>query len=120
MNKLADMRARLEARDREYAAWCEANNIHPKIVRNRDGTTTEIRGQEVTGTLRLLTRRSAVKMDSAGEGVAAFIRATAALRGKSSGLDTLTPRQIEARNRKLISHQFRDAERRAKKGKAKK
>ncbi len=112
-------RAYLEARDREYAAWAVANNVRPKVVQNRDGTTTEIRGQEVTGTVRRITQRGSAQVDTNGEGVAIFIRATAALRGKSSGLDTLSAKEIIKRQRAAAADYYREQSRKAKKARAK-
>ena len=96
----AAMKARFEARDREYAAWAEANGVTPKRVINRDGTVTEIRGQEVTGTRHVGGVRAGTYVaDTIGEGVAVFAMAEAAKHGRVSIKAALTKEQKRARER---------------------
>lgn len=123
--KLA-MKARFEARDREYAAWQAANGIKPKRVINRDGTVTEIRGQEVTGVKRVVgVRTGAYVADTLGEGAAIFAMADAAKRGIVSVKTALTREQRRTREsaRRMAEYQARKArriaERKAKRGGAK-
>ena len=108
------MKARFEARDREYAAWAEANGVKPKRVINRDGTVTEIRGQEVTGTRHVGGVRAGTYVaDTIGEGVAVFAMAEAAKHGRVSIKAALTKEQKRARERarQRAAYQARKARR---------
>ena len=110
----AAMKARLEARDREYAAWQAANGIKPKRVINHDGTVTEIRGQEVTGVKRVVgVRTGAYVADTIGEGAAVFAMAEAAKRGVVSVKVALMREQKRAkyRARNKATYQARKARR---------
>ena len=113
----AAKKARLDARDREYAAWQAANGIKPKRVINRDGSVVEIRGQEVTGVKRVVgVRTDAYVADTIGEGAAVFAMAEAAKRGVVSVKAALSREQKRAkyRARNKAAYQARKARRIAK------